>query len=103
MAKYIQHSQEVWDLENLTHQEKTILNYCWAWKKRQTGPVTVQDSYLTALYSMPQHELSQIWWSLQHKKYIAFDYVPAGPRIIHCLDLNKPKEEDDFDIFDHLY
>jgi hypothetical protein len=42
--------------------------------------------------------------TLRAKRYIDITHYTQGGRVIYCLPLNEPKVEDDnSDIFDHLY
>lgn len=102
MATFIQHNQDVWNLQNLTPSEKLVLNYLWAWKSRG-NPITVTNSYLEAFYNIRPLDLSHIFQVLQGKGYIEISYVPGGPRIIHCLPLETKNPDGPEDIFDHLY
>lgn len=102
MATFIQHNQDVWNRQDLTTEQKLVLNYCWAWKARG-NPITVTDTYLSTFYNIKPLDLTQIWLTLQGLGLIEISYIPGGPRIIHCNPLDTQKQEGPDDIFDHLY
>lgn len=102
MATFILHTQDVWNKQDLSLQEKLILNYCWAWKARGNS-ITVTDSYLSSFYGLSQQEITDAWVHLQALGLIKIEYVPAGPRIILPQPLDAKSEGPSFDIFDHLY
>lgn len=102
MATFILHTQEVWDRQDLTLQEKTILNYCMAWKARGNA-ITVTDTYLSSFYGLSQQEITTAWIRLQALGLIKIEYVPAGPRIILPQPLDTKPGDTSFDVFDHLY
>ena len=103
MAQFILHTPAVWSLKDLKLSEKTILNYLWAWKSRG-NPITVQSSYLSEFYCIPVAEVELILQTIRTKRYIDITHYTQGWMVIYCLPLNEPKAEDDnLDVFDHLY
>lgn len=103
MAQFILHTPAVWSLKDLQPSEKLILNYLWAWKSRG-NPITVTNSYLSEFYGINPAEVELIIQKLRGKRYIDITHYTQGGRVIYCLPLNEPKVEDDnSDIFDHLY
>lgn len=103
MSTYTLHVQEVWNLTDLTTEQKLVLNYCWAWKARGNA-ITVTDTFLCQRYQISHLDLNSIWGVLLGKGYIEISHSSPGLRIITCLPLNGEKEEaPDSDIFDHLY
>jgi hypothetical protein len=103
MSSYTLHVQEVWNLTDLTTEQKLILNYCWAWKARG-NPITVTDSFLCQRFQITHMDLNLIWGVLLGKGYIKTTHSQPGLRIIECMPLNGQKDETpDYDIFEHLY
>lgn len=102
MSTFTLHCQEVWNLTDLTTEQKLILNYCWAWKARG-NPITVTDTFLCQRYQIRYMDLVTIWQILIGKGYIEMHHPSPGVRVIICLPLNAQKEDAPDDIFDHLY
>jgi hypothetical protein len=103
MSSYTLHVQEVWNLTDLTTEQKLVLNYCWAWKARG-NPITVTDTFLCHRFLFSHMDLNTIWGVLLGKGYVKISHSHPGLRIIECMPLNGQREEaPDHDIFDHLY
>lgn len=103
MAQFILHTPAVWARQDLTLQEKLVLNYLWAWKARGNA-ITVSDAYLCEMYSINRMEMTLIIQSLLSKRFIDITTFTSTGRVIYCRPLNEENGQGPVhDVFDHLY